>query len=196
MYKATFGDTFKIWGQSEVCWSKFVSPTICVFLKAIFGQNPAHVIHRRKAMNQTYLLEKSVEQNPDDMDSVSCELQKWRRTKISYRKLWWQKMILLTNKEKVSLSFSTMALIPLVVGVDVELVDGLWLLVDGLWLVVDVELVVGWCAPKVSTWCEAGQERTGWLIAGNQMNLANTIPLLGYWNWTTQWQSYWIFVDA
>ena len=38
--------------------------------------------------------------------------------------------ILLTNKEKVSLSFSTMALIPLEVGVDVELVDGLWLVVD------------------------------------------------------------------
>ena len=89
MYKATFGDTFKIWGPWPVR-SKLIQirvPNNMCFLKAIFGQNPAHVTHRRKAMNQTYLLEKPVEQNPDDMDSASCELQKWRRTKISYRKL-------------------------------------------------------------------------------------------------------------
>ena len=52
-------------------------------------------------------------------------------------------------------------------------------------------------------WWGAGQEKTGWLIAATKMNLANpdsrpaqTPSILWYWVSTTQWQSYWIFVDA
>ena len=119
-------------------------------------------------MNQTYILGKSVEQNPDDMDSASCELQKWRKTKISYRKLWRQNKDSTYKQRKGEPEFLNYGTHPF---------GGWWLALMLNWFMVGVDVVVGWCAPKVSTWCEAGQERTGWLIAGNQMNLANTIPL-------------------
>ena len=99
-------------------------------------------------MNQTYLLEKSVEQNPDDMDSVSCELQKWRRTKISYRKLWWQKNDSTYKQRKGEPEFLNYGTHPF---------GGWWLVLMLNWLMVDCCWLM--CAQSVDLmWSRAGED--------------------------------------